>query len=85
MEIVIKQQPVRYLSIDGIDYHYSTLLEVVEELEDTSYGFTSLVIYDDDIAKLLVSRNVCTQCSRGSYNRADGYDEFVRELEALSL
>lgn len=65
------------------EFEVYAVMQLLEELEGTAYGFSHLVIYDPDLGKWLESLGVCSKNVRGSYCRGENYQEVYDSLFEL--
>lgn len=70
-----------YVKIDGKKFEFYDLYNLVESLEDTSYGFNHVVIHDKDLEDALVKLKVFSKTARGSGVRGPGFDAFRDRIE----
>lgn len=79
---VIKKVPFTFIVIDGVWTH--DLMELIEALKDVGkLSLDKVYIYEDDIAEVLLARNVIARAYRNRYYRAEKFREFYDELEKL--
>jgi hypothetical protein len=74
-----------FIEIDGEEFDFLSVHKIMEELEDTDYGFAALVIYDKKLTDILVKNKVVWQNVRGSYNKSKGYDKFKEKINEFYL
>lgn len=71
MNIVTQDSQVLYIEHGTAKVPFWDVVEILGELEDTSYGF-GLVIYDQGIIDLLLDKGVVSQSIRGHVYEKEG-------------
>lgn len=71
---------VTNIIIDGEPYDFNELLEIVEELNTTSYGMNHLAIYNRRVEELLIRRGLADKSVRGSCAKTEKTAAFLQEL-----
>lgn len=65
------------ITIDGVELHLHDLMDILDGLEDTSYGAVHISINSSKIENLLVNTQAAIRSARGSVARGPKYEEFV--------
>jgi hypothetical protein len=90
LKLITKKVPKQFIITEsGDELSFDDLLETINDLEDTSFGFEMLLIDDDKIAKWLVEKGLAIQSAKGSYAKTRAYDELapiiIDQIENLEI
>ena len=80
MKFVTREVPRTFVEIDGKEFSYNTLYEVLDELECTD-TYSTILIYNQDLEQVLTEREVANKNIRGSCYRGKNYISFYEEFE----
>lgn len=85
LETEQKMVTCRYLVVDGKRYSPGSVIDALEQLESCDGMFSSLVIYDDDLGKMLVAQGAAAQTTKGGYRAGDNRQTFLDKVEAALM
>ena len=74
---------VMFIEIDGKEFNFFNLMNVLEELSDTSYGFSFVLIDDQALGEVLVNEKIAYKSIKGSYTKGTEYDQKSADIEKL--
>ena len=74
---------VRFIEIDGEEFHVSEVLEALDVLSDADGAFTRAILGSQRMADIFEKRKVAFRNVRGSYGKDENFQEFYTEVEEL--
>jgi len=67
IEKIVKMEPITYVKIKGTEVLRSSLIEILEALEDTELCVSLIKIYDRKIKELLTQMGIVKSTIRGPF------------------
>lgn len=77
-----KKVPVYFVVINGLEFQYNTIVELVEALEESNY-IDTILIYDRNLEYVLSSLGVITRTARGGCYKTDKFQAFADTIMGL--
>lgn len=71
-----------FITLDGKDFELTDLVNMMDELEDTSYAGPRIVVYNRPLRDALVKRKVLADTVKGSLFRGENYEKFRNRIKA---
>jgi hypothetical protein len=71
-----------FITMDGKDFELTDLVNMMEELKNSSYAGPRIVIYDKDLQAALIKRKVVENTVKGSLFRGRDYEKFAARITA---
>ena len=83
MKLFTKTVELVFVEIDGKEFRWSEVNEVLTALEGTDGFMEYILIDDDDLADVLEAREVLKRNARGSQFKGPKFESFSAELRNL--
>jgi hypothetical protein len=83
VSISSKTIEIRVFKTSFGDFEIHDVMDILEELEATSYGFSHLVIYNPKLGDWLESLGACSKSIRGSYYRGENFKKVEERLQKV--
>lgn len=71
------------ITVDGVDFKYSEIIDFIDDLEYTSYFFKVIVIYNRELREKLERLGVIETNIRGGSARGPNYENFAKIINDI--
>ena len=85
MKLYSKKVYKTFVEIDGEEFLWTEVMEVLEGLTETDGYFEFIIVENDDLSRVLEARDVLTRNARGAQTQSRNLRSFTEELRALGV